>query len=144
MLINSKTGVFLTGRVTKDPKTKQTANSSVTKFSILYGYSSEKDENDHRQGKFMDVDVWGKAGEDLTSVIQKGDHLAVSGELRQREYEGKTYYSVSAQEIFPDLSVILAIVPESAEEGCNSGEVTHDVPSSAEFDTLDDDGDLPF
>jgi single stranded DNA-binding protein len=144
MWIKNSSGVFLTGRVTKDPETKQFSNSSVTSFSVLWGYSDEKDENGHRQGKFMDVDVWGKAGEDLASVIQKGDHLAVSGELRKREYDGKTYYSVSAQEIFPDLSVILAIVPEPTEEGCNSGEGTHDVPSSAEFDTLDDDGDLPF
>jgi single-stranded DNA-binding protein len=144
MLINNRYGIWVTGRVTKDPETKQTTSSSVTKFSVLYGQGAEADESGRKPGLFMDVDVWGKDGEEIASCIRKGDHLGIAGQLKKREYEGKTYYSVNAQEIFLTAGVTLSLIPEPDEAGCNSAEISH-AKSAPVFEPLDeDDGNLPF
>jgi single-stranded DNA-binding protein len=37
-------------------------------------------------------------------IVQKGKPVAVEGTLQQREYEGKTYYDVRVDRVFPDVS----------------------------------------
>lgn len=44
--------------------------------------------------QWFDVEFWGKQGEKIASLVGKGSKLIVSGELKTREYEGKTYLTV--------------------------------------------------
>lgn len=145
MLINTKTGMLITGKVAKDPETKATQANTVTKFSVLYGYDgSQKDDQGRRLGKFMNVDMWGAPGETAASILQKGDHVLVAGELKTNEYEGKTYYSLNADIVIPSLTVIDALIPAevAGDTGCNSEQAS---APGGEFLPLDeDDGDLPF
>jgi single stranded DNA-binding protein len=119
VIINNKSGCLVIGRVARDPETRQTTSNSVTKFSIIYDQDATKTlENGKHPSKFMDIDAWGTRGTVAAQTIQKGDNVMVAGQLRSREYEGKTYWSVTADIIVPSLSVINAIIPE---ETCAEG-----------------------
>lgn len=146
MIIGSKksNGYCVSGKITRNPETRSTPNGGIiTKFSVLYGQDeTTTDDNGRHPGKFMDVDVWGSQGEITGSILQKGDSVAVFGRLRSREYEGKTYWSITADVILPDIAVINAIIPPDSSSAVPA---QSSAPIQApEFEELDDDGDVPF
>jgi single-stranded DNA-binding protein len=55
-------------------------------------YFYSKDEE--KFGQFYSVEVSGKAAEIVAERLQRGDRLAVRGQLVQREYNGKIYLDV--------------------------------------------------
>ena len=48
---------------------------------------------------WFDCSLFGKRGEPLEQYMPKGTAVAVSGDLSTREYEGKTYLTVRANEV---------------------------------------------
>lgn len=106
MIINTKTGLLISGTVAKEPELKHVGqyDRPLLKMSIRYG--SEKDEQGKNRGKFLDVDIWDNADE-LDGMFTKDDAVIVTGnELKSREYNGKTYYSVSATGVYPGAGVV--------------------------------------
>ena len=106
MICNTKTGVLISGSILRDPELKFVGqqNRPVLKFILRYG--SEQGEDGKRRGKFIDVDVWAGA-EDLQNMLREDDQVLVSArEVKSREYNGKTYYSVSADGVFPDTRAV--------------------------------------
>lgn len=146
MLINNKSGCMVVGKVSRDPETRETTKNSVTKFSVLYGQDmTQEDANGRHPGKFLDIDVWGRPGEVVASTVQKGDYILASGILKNREYEGKTYWSLSADIVIPSLTVIDAIIPVGSESAGAAAQPAPYPQSQAGFSELpDDDGDFPF
>ena len=62
----------------------------IAKFSMVdreYFYSKDEE----RFGQFYSVEVSGKAAEIVAERLERGDRLAVRGQLVQREYNGKVY-----------------------------------------------------
>ena len=77
------------------PVTLKTLGESYTiaEFSVRdteYFYSKE----DPKPGQFYKVQVGGKAAEFLPDRLERGDFVSVTGQLVQREYEGKRYLDV--------------------------------------------------
>ena len=106
MICNTKTGILISGSILHDPELKLVGQQSrpVLKFTLRYG--SEQGEDGKRRGKFIDVDVWARA-EDLQNMLCEDDQVLVTArEVKSREYNGKTYYSVSADGVFPDTRAV--------------------------------------
>lgn len=85
----------IAGRLTKDATTREAGSDKVTGFSVAV---------DDRQGKekstlFFDCSMWGKRGETLAQYLVKGSQVTVSGDLGTREYEGKTYLTLRANDV---------------------------------------------
>lgn len=107
MIVNTKTGVLISGTIAKTPELKFVGqnNRPVLKFSVRYG--SEQDETGKRKGKYLDVDVWSGA-EDLSDMLKEEDPVIITAhEVKSREYNGKTYYSVSAEGLYPGAGTIV-------------------------------------
>lgn len=106
MIFNTKTGVFISGTLHKDAQLKYVGQNErpVLKFSVRY--ASEQDENGKNRGKFMDVDLWHGA-EKLDGMLGEDDSvIVIAKEIKSREYNGKTYYSVSADGVYPSAQTV--------------------------------------
>ena len=96
---------YLIGRVTRNPEEKTAGTKEVVRLSVFRNYSFDKDD-----GSFVDVTAFGeKAKADLLSV-SKGDRIAMEGTLKEREYNGKTYWD------FVPMSVFKCVKPEADDD----------------------------
>jgi single-strand DNA-binding protein len=85
-----------TGRLGADAEVKQVRDSAVAEFrcAVASGYG------DREQTTWVRCNLWGKRGESLAPYLTKGQQVAVSGELTNREYErndGGTGYSLEVR-----------------------------------------------
>lgn len=88
--------VFLTGRLGKDAEVRQAGNSTVAGFSVAtdVGYG------DRKQTLWFDCSIWGKRAESgLIQYLTKGQQVAISGELSEREHEGKVYKQIRVDDL---------------------------------------------
>ena len=70
------------------------SGDSVASFSVAdreYVYSKPGEES---KGQFYKVEVRGKAAQIVADRLQRGDKVAVHGQLVQRDYNEKTYLDV--------------------------------------------------
>ena len=85
-----------TGNLGKDCRVNKTATSTVCGFALAVksGYG------DNAQTLWIDCSIWGKQAESrLPEFLVKGQQVAVSGELGQREHEGKNYMTLRVNSI---------------------------------------------
>lgn len=78
--------VVLVGRLTKDPDLKFAAGSgtAVTRFTLAVNRPFKKEETD-----FINCIAFGKTGETIAQYVQKGQQLAIAGNIRTGTYEAK-------------------------------------------------------
>ena len=140
MIVNTKnTGLLITGTVGNDPELKHVGQYGRAVLKLTVRYGSEMGADGKRHGKFLDVDIWDGA-EDLDGMLAKGDPVIVTApEVKSREYNGKTYNSVSADGVFPGASVVfrwmqqvIDMIPPPAGSGSDAFVVT-DAEPPAEF-----------
>ena len=88
--------ITIAGNVGKDAETRSTQNGDkVTSWTVAV----EDRQGQEKRTLWFDCALWGKRGEGLAQYITKGGKVAVSGELSTREYEGKTYLQVRAEQV---------------------------------------------
>ena len=88
--------ITIAGNVGKDAETRSTQNGDkVTSWTVAV----EDRQGQEKRTLWFDCTLWGKRGESLAQYITKGGKVAVSGELSTREYEGKTYLTVRAEQV---------------------------------------------
>ena len=88
--------IVIAGTVGKDaePRTTQ-SGKQVTGWSVAV-----KDGwGDNETTLWFDCSWWGQRGEKIAPHITKGGKITVSGELSTREYNGKTYMTISVQDV---------------------------------------------
>lgn len=79
--------VVLMGRLTKAPELKTTGSGvSVTSFSIAVDRNYVK-AGEERKADFFDVVAWRSTAEFVVRYFNKGDMIAVEGQLQTRTYE---------------------------------------------------------
>ena len=87
--------VILTGRLTRDPELRYTANNkAVCDFTIATNRPVVRD--GERVADFINCRVWNKTAENLTKYQNKGNLIAVIGRMQVDRYEdkeGNTRYS---------------------------------------------------
>ena len=104
MILTHKTGVLLHGTLAKDPVLKDVGQKRVLKFDVKA--HSVKTETGSWEGLYVQVNVW-QGLDKWDGLLCKGDAVTVfARELKSREYNGKTYYDVDANDIQPGGMVI--------------------------------------
>ena len=67
--------------------------NKIAKFSVVdneYFYTKDTE----RKGQFYTVEVTGKAADIVVDRLQRGDRVAVHGQLVQRDYSDRTFLDV--------------------------------------------------
>jgi len=84
--------ITIIGRLTKDGEVQQTEKGGFVKFSVAVddGYGADK------STVFFDVAYFRPQ---IAGYLTKGTNVAVTGELKTREYNGKTYLSVRPSDV---------------------------------------------
>ena len=82
------------GRIGKDAVTRIAGNTTATAFRI----ASSVGYGDKQQTVWLNCTIWGDRGSKSAPFILKGGQLWVTGELSQREYEGKTYLELNVSQ----------------------------------------------
>jgi single-stranded DNA-binding protein len=79
-----------------DPVTLKTFDNGgqVASFSVVDNEYFYVKQGEERFGQFYNVQVNGKGAEIVVDRLQRGDRVAVHGQLTQREYNGKVYLDV--------------------------------------------------
>ena len=96
--------VVLMGRLTRDPEVRYTqSNTVVTSFSIAVNRRFAK-QGEERQADFFNIVAWNKAGEFAGKYFKKGQQVAVTGRLQNRNWDdeqGQKHYitEVVAEEL---------------------------------------------
>ena len=88
--------ITIAGNIGKDAETRTTPNGDkVTSWTVAVEDRTGKE----KSTIWFDCTLWGKRGDALAQYLTKGGKVAVSGELGKREYEGKTYLTVRAEQV---------------------------------------------
>jgi single-strand DNA-binding protein len=88
--------ITIAGRVGKDAENRQTqGGDNVTGFTVAVddGYGQNK------STLWFDVSFWGKRGAAVSQYLKKGAQVTVTGDLGTREYNGKTYLTIRANDL---------------------------------------------
>lgn len=88
--------VTVAGNTGKDAEHKTTqGGTELCRFSLAgtVGYG------DNKQTIWFDVTKWGKGADGLARILLKGTKVTVSGELSEREHEGKRYLQIRADHV---------------------------------------------
>jgi single-strand DNA-binding protein len=88
--------ISIAGNVGKDAEVRRTQDgTAVASWSVAVEDRTGRE----KATIWFDVSMWGARGEKLASYITKGTRVAVSGDLGTREYNGKTYLTVRADQV---------------------------------------------
>jgi single-strand DNA-binding protein len=88
--------IVVCGNIGKSAETRTTqGGDKVTSWSVAVEERTGKE----KSTIWFDCSLWGKRGESLASYLTKGSKVAVSGDLGKREYEGKTYLTIRADQV---------------------------------------------
>jgi single-strand DNA-binding protein len=88
--------ITIAGRCTKDAELRNTQEGKqVAGFSVAVddGYGANK------STMFFDCSIWGVRADKLAPMLTKGKQVTVSGDLGQREYNGKTYLTLRVYDV---------------------------------------------
>jgi single-strand DNA-binding protein len=99
--------VVLMGRLTRDPELRHTqSNIPVASFRLAVDRRVRRDANDPNQqtADFIDVVAWQQQAEFVSKWFRKGQLVAVTGRLQQRDWKDKdgnsrTSFEVVASEV---------------------------------------------
>lgn len=126
--------VNIIGRLTRDVEVRKTStNKSVSSFSIAVD-NLAKNEGE-KTTSFFNCNAWNSVAETLSKYTRKGDRIALSGSLIQRNYE-KNGEKISVVEI--NVNSITLIENKKENASVNSEN------KSVENDNKINDDDLPF
>lgn len=139
--------VTLMGRFVKDPELKSTGGGvSVTAFTLAVNRAYVK-KGEERQADFIDCVAWRGTAEFICRNFNKGQMVALSGEIQTRSYETREGDKRKAVEV-----VVSDVYFCGSREGApKTNRAALDITEEAEddydpdsFQRIDDDDDLPF
>lgn len=123
--LKSGDNVIVWGKLQKDASHRVfDSGAMLTSFSVKYGVSDKLyGDSGRRQGKYMDVKVWGRDYDhalcDFCACLEKGDSVVVYGELRldnRQSEDGSERWYLSAEHVSVQQTVQAEMEPEYQEE----------------------------
>ena len=123
--------VTMTGRLTRDPETREAGKTVVTKFSIAVNGFKKEDVS------FFNCEAWGKVGEIISQYTSKGKQIAIAGTIRIDSYEDNEGNARKATVINVRDMTLLGSKDDAQAEN-NAPAATTTTPIKGEFD------DIPF
>lgn len=125
--------ITVMGRLTKNPELRTTGGGSpVCSFTLAV----DRDYGEDKQTDFIPVVAWKKTAEFVSKYFSKGRMACVTGRLQLRDYEDKDGIKRRVAEIVAN-SVYFADSKREADAGPADA-------APAQFDPIEDDGELPF
>lgn len=84
--------VMLIGNLTRDPELRVTPKgTAICTFSIAVNRKFKDDSGGEREEvTYIDIEAWGRSGENISKYCTKGRPLFVEGRLRLDQWEDKT------------------------------------------------------
>ena len=147
--------VILMGRLTAPPELKQTQNGNlVTSFSVAVDRRYAQ-AGGQKQTDFINVTAWRNTAEFVCNYFTKGQAMLIRGELQTRSWtdqNGQKRYTtdVKANEVFfcepkRDSESNNTYANQNAAQGkYEPPAYVPDAYTQPNFETVQDDGDLPF
>ena len=123
--------IDIMGRLTSDPVLRRTqSNKPVASFTLAV-------DRDYNNGEvdFIDCVAWNNTAEFVNSYFEKGRMAVVSGRLQFREWTDRNGSKRKNAEVIVENIYFGESKKESRDDGIYAG---------AEFDEVEDDGELPF
>ena len=106
--------INLIGRVTKDPELRKT-NSDVSFATFTLAVDNVAKEADGTRGTcFLDCRIYREAAENLAKFVRKGNKVAISGSINQRNFVRQDGTKGKAYEIIVD--AVEYLTPKSEEQ----------------------------
>lgn len=134
--------VCLVGRMTRDAELRYTpSNQAVATFSLAVNRNF-KSQNGEREADFINCVIWRQNAENLANWAKKGVLIAITGQIRTRNYESQQGQRVYVTEVVAD-SFRLLEGRKDREAGPSQGYSQPDFARQAEPFSIDDDS-LPF
>lgn len=133
--------ITVMGRLTKDPELRYTQTQTpVANFTLAV----DRDFSDEKKTDFIPVIAWKKSAEFVEKYFFKGDMAIVTGRLQMREWTDKQGQNRTSAEVVAE-HIYFGQSKQRADNGTRGRTtVTPTDVSAADWDDLDDDGDLPF
>lgn len=79
--------VNLTGRITKDPEIRYSANGTSNVMFNIAVDRGFKDQNGNKQADFIACVAWRNQADFIAKYVQKGNLLEITGALQTRQYQ---------------------------------------------------------
>lgn len=141
--------ICIMGRLTADPELRHTASQvPVTSFTLAVERAFQQ-KGSERQADFIPVVAWRNTAEFICRHFQKGQKMAVKGELQSRQYtdrEGnkRTAYEVVADQVyFVESKAAKPSADVSAAPGYD-GPPAFSNAGAGDFEEITGDNELPF
>ena len=135
--------VIITGRLGADIELRQTPQGvSVATFSLAVSRPRAKDTTD-----WIDCVAWRQSAEFLSRYTKKGDLIAVAGMLTVRKFEDKNGNKRTTYEVVCDRVESLQRREESQQGNYSpyaAKAAQYNAAIAADYDEIEEDGDLPF
>lgn len=111
--------VILVGRLTRDAELQYTGSGwAITKMGLAVNRRRKQGDQWVDEANFFDVTLFGKRGESLSPYLQKGQQIAVEGQLRQDRWEQD---GMKRSKVFVEASNIQLLGSRSDRSGGDSG-----------------------
>ncbi len=115
--MNDTNSVLLIGRLTRDSEVRYTRNgSAVSSFSIAVNRRRKSGEQWIDEVSYFEINLYGKAAENLSQYLIKGRQICVNGELRQDRWTDGEGRAKSKVVIVAD-SIQLLASPSDSQQG---------------------------
>lgn len=80
--------LVISGRLTRDCELRKTPNgTSVTDIIVASNRIWSKDGDRQEEATFVDVTIWGRQAESLSTFLTKGRHVMIVGRLKLNKWE---------------------------------------------------------
>lgn len=136
--------VVLIGRLAKDPDLRYTVTGkAVANMTVAVNRGYGKD----NEADFIPVIAWEKTAENCANYLTKGSQLAVQGRIQVRSYETQDGSKRYATEVVANHVEFLGSKNDSQQAQKPPAKVateTGDDLDLSDFETMEDEGDLPF
>ena len=130
--------VILIGRITNELTLKTLANGTSLANITLAVDRDYKDAKGEKVTDFFDISVWRQQAEFITSYANKGDLIAVSGQIQKRSYEVDGQKRWATEVVAKEVQIL------SRKEKEDQKEVNEKQTTVITTNKLADADDLPF
>jgi single-strand DNA-binding protein len=108
--------VFMIGRLTADPITRNSTNN----LKIVNIQLASEDNRDTKKAYFFGCTAFGSTAEFISSYIKKGDQIAIDGRLTKSSYVTKSGVQASTTDIIIESLRLLAKSNKNASTSTSS------------------------
>jgi single-strand DNA-binding protein len=115
--------VHLIGNLTRDPELRHTPKgSAICTFALAINRKFKDESGEREEVTFVEVEAWGKAGENVAKYCARGRSLYVEGRLKLDQWEDKqTKEKRSRLKVVLETFQFLGAKPDSAAPADDSG-----------------------